>query len=127
MAEKVNWTFATRVLNGPTLARSGELPVEAYVKIAVTIPQGQTVDVEVFPGGGGSAQLLVVDPGSPSDKLTYKIGTTEVKLDGPHVLIGSGAVGLLAGSSGTIGTLKFKNQTAADAELSILAGRDATP
>jgi hypothetical protein len=127
MAEKVNWTFATRVLNGPTVARSGELPVEAYVKIAVTIPQGQTVDVEVFPGGGGSAQLLVIDSSSPSDKLSYKIGSTDVKLDGPHVLIGSGAVRTLAGSSGVIGTLKFTNQTAADVDLSILAGRDATP
>ena len=127
MAEKVNWTFAARVLNGPTLARSGEVPVEAYVKITVTIPQGKTVDVEIFPGGGGSAQLLVIDPTNPSDQLSYKVGSTDVKLDAPHVLIGSGAVGLLAGSSGTIGTLKFKNQTAADAELSILAGRDATP
>ena len=127
MAEKVNWTFATRVLNGPTVARSGELPVEAYVKIAVTIPQGQTVDVEIFPGGGGSAQLLVIDPSSPSDQLSYKIGSTDVQLDGPHVLIGSGAVRTLAGSSGVISTLKVTNRTPADVDLSILAGRDATP
>ncbi len=127
MAEKLDWTFAARVLNGPTTAESGVLSIEAYVKVAVTIPQGQTVDVEIFPGGGGSAQLVVISPAVPSDKLTYKVGTTDVKLDGPHVLIGSGAVGMLAGSSGTVGTLKFKNQTAADAELSILAGRDATP
>ena len=47
-----------------------------------------------------------------------------IPLDGPHVLIGAGAVALLAA---TVGTLEFTNGTAEDAEISILAGRDATP
>ena len=127
MAEKLNWTFAARVLGGPTIATAGEIELDAYTKIDVTIPQGSSQDVEIFPGSGGSAQVVVISPAVPSVDLTYKVGTTDVPLDGPHVLIGGGAVGLLAGSGGTVGTLTFDNQTASDADLSILAARDATP
>jgi hypothetical protein len=124
MAEKVSWTFAARVLGGPTIAQSGEVQVEAYVKVAVTIRKGTTQNVEIFPGAGGSAQLVLVSPAKPSDKLTYELAGKKVALDGPHVLIGSGAVGMLGA---TVGTLKFENQTGEDVDIAILAGRDATP
>ncbi len=45
-----------------------------------------------------------------------------MKLDGAHVLIGAGAVGLL---SATVGSLTFKNATAAPAEIDVLVGRSA--
>lgn len=54
---------------------------------------------------------------------TYEVNGTTVPLDGPHVLIGAGAVALLGES---IGMLKFSNGTSEDATVSILAGRDAT-
>jgi|SRR3954447_15462212 hypothetical protein len=124
MPEKLNWSYATQVVGGPTLAASGSLDVEAYLKLTVTVPAGGSLDVEVLPGGGGSVQLLVINPAVPSADLTYTVGADEVALDGPHVLIGVGAVGLLAA---TVGTLTFDNAGAEDAEISILAGRDATP
>jgi hypothetical protein len=124
MPESLSWTFATRVLHGPTIAETGELEVESYVKLNVTIADGATQEVEVFPGAGGAAQVLVISPIKPDAKLTYEVGGSAIALDGPHVLIGAGAVGFLGNK---IGTLEFKNQTGEDAELSILAGRDATP
>jgi hypothetical protein len=124
MPEKLSWTFATRVLGGPTVAGSGEVDVDAYVKLAVTIKKNSSQDVEVFPGAGGSAQLVVISPAKPDPKLTYNLGGTDVPLDGPHILIGSGAVRMLGQ---TVGTLKVKNDTKEDAQLSIIAGRDATP
>jgi len=60
---------------------------------------------------------------SPDAKLTYKVGANDVPLDGPHVLIGAGAVGLLGGAT----SLSFTNKTGADAVIDILVGRDATP
>jgi hypothetical protein len=124
MAETVSWSFAARVLGGPTVAQSGELAVESYAKLAVTITAGATQDVEIFPGTGGSAQLVVISPTKPDAKLTYELGGNKVPLDGPHVFIGAGGVGLLGTK---ISTLKFENKTAEDAEIAILAGRDATP
>jgi hypothetical protein len=124
MAEKLSWTFAARILGGPTIARTGDVEIEAYVKVAVTIKKNQTQDVEIFPGAGGSAQLVVISPAAPDEKLTYEVGGKKVPLDGPHILIGKGAVGTLGA---TVGTLKFENKTAADAGVEIIAGRDATP
>ena len=124
MPEKLNWSYATQVVGGPTLAGSGELDVEAYLKLTVTVPAGETVDVEVLPGDGGAVQLLIINPTVPSEELTYKVGADDVALDGPHILIGAGAVSLLAAA---IGTLQFSNGGDQDAEISILAGRDATP
>jgi hypothetical protein len=124
MAERVTWSYAVQVAGGPTLAGSGAMEVEAYVKLSVVVPASGSLDVEVLPGGGGSVQLLVISPASPSADLSYDVGGETVALDGPHVLIGAGAVGLLAA---TVGTLEFSNGGAEDAEISILAGRDATP
>ena len=124
MPERVNWSYAAQVVGGPTLAASGAVEVEAYLKLTVTVPAGGSLDVEVLPGDGGSVQLLVINPAAPSEDLTYTVGEDEMVLDGPHVLIGAGAVGLLAA---TIGTLAFANAGAEDVEISILAGRDATP
>ena len=39
-------------------------------------------------------------------------------------MIGAGAVGMLGNA---VGTLKFENKTAQDADITIIAGRDATP
>ena len=124
MPEKLNWSFAARVVGGPTIQRAGDVDVEAYVKLRVTIKKGASQDVEVFPGAGGAAQLLVISPAVPSEKLTYEVGNAKVPLDGPHIMIGSGAVGMLGAK---VGTLKFENKTAQDAEIEIIAGRDATP
>ena len=125
MAEKLSWKFTASVLGGLTFAREDELDVEAYVKVAVTIKKGTTQDVEIFPGTGGSAQLVVISAVKPDAKLTYELGGNKVPLDGPHILIGGGAVGLLGG--GKISTLKFENKTTEDADIEIIAGRDATP
>jgi hypothetical protein len=59
--------------------------------------------------------------------LSYKVSTTtadEITLDGPHVLIGSGAVALLVN---TPDKFLFANTEATDAKISILVARDATP
>ena len=53
MAEKVSWTFAARVLGGPTVARSGDLEIEAYVKLSVTIKKNTSQNVEIFPVPAG--------------------------------------------------------------------------
>jgi hypothetical protein len=124
MAETLKWTYAVQVSGGPTLARNGAIEVDAYVKLNVTVPAGGTQDVEILPGTGGNVQVLVISPAAPSTDLTYQVDGVDTPLDGPHVLIGAGAVGLLAA---TVGTLQFTNNTPEDAEISILAGRDATP
>jgi hypothetical protein len=125
MPERLKWSFSAQVAGGPTLAGSGDLAnVDAYVKLNVTVPANGDQDVEVLTGTGGAVQLLVISPAQPSEDLTYEVGGNDVPLDGPVVLIGAGAASLLAD---TIGTLKFKNGTAQDASISILAARDATP
>jgi len=124
VSETVSWNYTVQVAGGPTVAGSGTLVVEAYVKLNVTVPKNKSLEVEILPGTGGKVQVLVIRPTVPSDKLSYEVGVDTVVLDGPHILVGVGAVSLLAAS---LGTLKFKNDTTADAEISILAGRDATP
>jgi hypothetical protein len=125
MAEKLKWSFSAQVAGGPTLAGTGDIAdVDAYVKLNVIVPANGNQDVEVLTGTGGAVELLVISPAKPSAKLTYEVDGDDVPLDGPVVLIGAGAASLLAD---TIGTLKFKNGTAEDAAISILAARDATP
>lgn len=124
MAEKLNWSYAVQAEGGPLIAGAGVLEVDAYVKLSVTIPAGETKEVEILPAPGGALQLLVIAAAKPSADLSYELDGNAVPLDGPHVLIGTGAVALCAGA---IGTLAFANDTSEEARIDILAGRDATP
>ncbi len=124
MAEKIGWTYSVQALGGPSVTGSGSMLVDSYVKLSVVVPKQKTLDVEIQPGAGSSLQILLIQPVTPSPDLSYKSGADTVVLDGPHVLIGSGAVNLLAVS---VGKLTFDNKSDVDAGISILAGRDATP
>lgn len=121
MAEKISWNYVAQALNGPSLSGASDLTVDAYDKIEVTITTGATQQVDLVPSGAVS--LLAINPAAPDVKLTYKVGSKVIALDGPHVLIGTGAVSLLGGAT----SLTFTNNTAADATIEILIGRDATP
>jgi hypothetical protein len=122
MAERLLWSYGVQIVNGPNLAGSGEVPVDAYDKLHVAIDAGDSQTLEILPGATGKVQLLVINPRPPSADLTYDVGGTDVKLDGAHVLIGAGAVGLL---SATVGSLTFKNDTTSPAEIDVLVGRTA--
>jgi hypothetical protein len=121
MAEKISWNFVAQALNGPSVLGKGLLEVDAYDKIKVTITTGATQQVDLVPSG--TVSLLVINPAVPDIKLSYAIGANTIGLDGPHVLIGTGAVSLLGGAT----SLTFTNNTTADATIEILLGRDATP
>ena len=124
MPEKLSWSYSVQALGGPTVSGTGNMQVDSYLKLSVVVPKKKKLDVEIQPGGGSGLQVLLIQPLKPSSELSYKAGTETVVLDGPHLLIGSGAVSLLAA---TVGTLTFDNKADVDAEISILAGRDATP
>lgn len=121
MAEKIDWNFVVQALNGPSVSGAGTLEIEAYDKIAVTIAAGATQQVNLAPSG--TVSLLIINPAVPDVDLSYDVGGNAVALDGPHMLIGTGAVSLLGGAA----NLSFTNDTAADATIEILLGRDATP
>ena len=121
MAEKINWKFVAQALSGPSLSGQGTLEVDAYDKIGVTIAAGATQQVNLVPSG--TVSLIIINPAVPDADLSYDIGGNAVALDGPHVLIGTGAVSLLGGAA----NLSFTNNTTSDAAIEILLGRDATP
>jgi len=122
VAEQLLWSVMVRAVGGPQVAVSASLQVEAYDKLAVTIADGATTQVDLAPSGGEVA-LVLISASSPSPDLTYEVAGNTVALNGPLALIGSGAVGLLGGAT----SLSFTNGTGADADIQILVGRDATP
>jgi len=121
MAEKMNWNYVAQALNGPSVSGAGSMEVDAYDKFDITVADGATQAVNLVPGD--SLSLLIINPRTPSADLTYAVGGNDVPLDGPHVLIGAGAVSLLGGAT----SLSFTNNTGTDAVIEILIGRDATP
>jgi hypothetical protein len=129
MPETIVLTVAAEVASGPKLTEGRTITVDAYDKISVTVPDGTSnFEVELQPGSTGSVRLLIVKSSQYGDALKYTVntGTTDHVLDQPHVLIGTGAVGLF-GSEPT--KLVFDNALGAgkDAEIQVLIGRDATP
>lgn len=130
MATGINWAFTAQIKGGPSLQISGSVAVEGYEQIEVKVGDGLSKKVSVQPSDGGNFLLIYA---STYDSITYEVldgadaavGTPSKKtLDGPHILIGEGAVGLLETAEHTI---RFKNESGAEATIYILLGRDATP
>jgi hypothetical protein len=127
MPETIVVTVSADVASGPKLKESRTLAIDAYDKISVTVPDGTSdLDVDLQSGGAGSIQLLIVKSSVYGADLKYTINadTTDHVLDQPHVLIGTGSVGLY-GAEPT--KLVFDNALGSDAQIQILVGRDATP
>jgi len=128
MAEKINWTLNVQVTGGPRLSASSTLTVDAYDKIQVGIEAGAAdKKVEVQPGGAGHVHFLLILSNPYGEGLTYKVndsGSSKVmKLDGPHLLTGKGAVELLDPAPTS---LFFSSSLGEDAAVEILIGREAT-
>ena len=121
MSETIKWNFVTQVLQGPRVSAAASISVDAYDKFDITIANTVTQTVNLVPAD--SISLLVINPKTPDEDLSYDLSGSPIALDGPHVLIGSGAVSLLGGAT----SLDFTNNTGADAVIEILVGRDATP
>jgi hypothetical protein len=126
MSETIVLTINADVALGPKLKESRKLAVDAYDKISVGVPDQNTLDVEIQPGGAGSIQLLLVTSSVYGADLKYTVNAdaTEHVLDQPHVLVGTGSVGLFGQEPEK---LVFDNKTGQDAQIQILVGRDATP
>ena len=116
--EKVNWNLAIQVAGGPAIATNGSSELVVYSKARLII--ANTKDATVKLGDAAGVKLVAIVPGKPHDKLTYKLGGNDVKLDGPQVLVGEGAVNFIAGAFPDV---KFTNNTGAEAAIDVLVGR----
>jgi len=122
MSETIKWNFVIQVLQGPSVSAAASIKdADAYDKFDISIADTVTQTVNLVPAD--SISLLVINPKTPDKDLSYDLSGSPVALDGPHVLIGSGAVSLLGGAT----SLDFTNNTGADAVIEILVGRDSTP
>jgi hypothetical protein len=129
MPETIVVTINADVASGPKLKEPGTLAIDAYDKISVDVPNGASdLEVDLQPGAAGSIQLLLVKSNAHGEELKYTVNadTTDHVLDQPHILVGTGSVGLY-GEEPT--KLVFDNALGdgKDAQIQILVGRDATP
>ena len=123
----VAWQFQAAIPGGPALTLvTPQIAVAAYDVVNVTIAASATgVAVPIQPSTtAGNVILLVISSSQYDAKVTYTvdgIGTSHV-LDGPHVLVGAGAVSLLNAVQPPQ-TLTFDNTLANDINLQIVVGR----
>lgn len=129
MPETINWSITFDAVLGPRIAEAGTQAVEAYDKISIHLAALTTeaVEVEVQPSSGaGDVRLLVITASSYEAAVTYSPNgpddTTAFTLDGPVVLIGAGAVRLLADQPEK---LWFANPGDTPVDIEILVGRQA--
>jgi hypothetical protein len=127
MAKQIKWSYSVEVVGGTRVRNSKTMLAEAVDEIDLTIDAGDTVEVGVQPGGADVTFLLIrADP--DGEDVTYRVNDANADarpLDGPHLLIGKGAAGLLDPAPTTF---FIENGPANDpVSISILVGRDATP
>lgn len=123
----VIWQFQVAVPGGPSFTiNQPNIEVSGYDVVAVTIPASTAaLAVPVQPAtASGDVILMIISSSKYDPGISYTVdalGATHV-LDGPHVLVGSGAVSLL-NSAGAPQKLTFKNTLASDINVQVMAGR----
>jgi hypothetical protein len=132
MSQKITYALDVRVSGGPSLAQTGTIETEAYAKIEITVPaDAADKEVNLQPGGSGLTQFLLITASTYDDPINYKINAASnpaIDLDGPHLFMGKGVIGILDGGSAPT-KLFFTSPGAQseDVDVTILIGRDATP
>lgn len=123
----INWQFQAAIQGGPVLATNQPvIKVGGYDYIQVTVAaQTNNVAVPIQPAAAAGDVIFmavvsdVYDPG-----VTYSvdaIGANHI-LDGPHLLIGSGAVSLL-NNNAPPKLLTFNNTLTKPVDVQVIVGR----
>ena len=128
MTETIKYSLGFQVVGGTTISVNGEVTPEAYEKITIDVADSTTdLSVNLQPDGANLGEFLLIQSSKYGSSLTYKVNdstATAIPLDGPHVFIGNGAVGILDSSPTK---LLFSNSMGEEVTVEILLGRDATP
>jgi hypothetical protein len=123
----VNWQFQAAIPGGPSvLLNQPGIPIAAYDVAAVEIAAGASADVPIQPSSTANDVVFLVVSSDVYDaaiKYTVDALTVKYSLDGPHVLLGSGAVGFL-NSSAPPQKLVFNNGSAKNANVQVVVGRN---
>jgi hypothetical protein len=126
---KITWQFQATIPGGPAFTlNQPDVAFEGYDVVALTIPASTSnVAAAIQPSAGaGDVVFLVVSSSQYDPGISYTVdavGTSHV-LDGPHVLLGSGAVSFL-NNAASPQKLTFNNTLTKDIEVQVIAGRKA--
>ena len=125
MAIKIEYRFGATVQGGPSVnVKQGPVEVDAYDVVSATLAPNDKKTLNVQPAGTAGAVLLFVITADVYDKdITYDVSGTKVPLDGPLLLAGPGAVGLLGATPPEEAT--FENGTNNPVQVQVLVGREA--
>jgi hypothetical protein len=123
----ITWQFQAAIPGGPAFAiDQPPIAVQAYDVASATIAAGASnIDVNVQPSSTvGDVVFLMVSSDLYGAGLTYVVdgGTDVHALDGPHVMLGSGAVGFM-NAAAPPQVLTFSSTLAKDAHVQVVVGR----
>jgi hypothetical protein len=131
MPVQINWSLNVQVADGPQLGIAQTDSISGYDMIDVAIPPSsgdEALSVDIQPGVASQVRFLLITSSVYGAKLTYKVGDAAeaVPLDGPLLLVGSGAISLLQGDPKKL-IFSNKLDDGPTVLLRILAGRMVTP
>jgi len=123
----INWQFQTTIPGGPAfIINRPNIQVDGYDLVAFTIPPSTSnVAVPIQPSTGvGDVLFLVITSSQYDAGLSYTVDalTTNHVLDGPHMLVGSGAVAFL-NSSAPPQKLTFASTLTTKVDVQVVVGR----
>jgi hypothetical protein len=123
----VAWQFQVAVPDGPSFTiNQPSIQLAAYDVVSVSIPASTSAfNVPVQPSStAGDVILMIINSSTFDPGISYTVDAVGVKhiLDGPHTLMGAGAVSLL-NSAAPPQKLIFDNTLTQEITIDILAGR----
>ena len=123
----INWQFQAAIPGGPSLSISQPaISVDAYDVVAATIhATTSNVELAIQPSGtAGKVVLLLLSSSQYDTGISYTVDalTDTHVLDGPLMLVGTGAIGLLH-SGASPQKLVVSNTLAKDINVQVVVGR----
>jgi hypothetical protein len=127
MANNVTWQFQAAIPGGPAFTlNQPNIPIGAYDVSTLTVPASTSnVPVPIQPSSASGDVVFVVVSSSIYDPgVNYSVDALAIAhvLDGPHVLMGAGAVSFL-NNTAPPQKLTFNNTLTKDINVQVVVGR----
>jgi hypothetical protein len=128
MTESLTYILSIAIADGPSLAKTDTIEVEAYDVIDVVAPKStgspEAQSIHIQPSTTGQVQMIFITSDNYTT-ISYSVDAVGVShdLDAPQLFLGVGQIALMGGVPNT---LIFTNAgTVRDANIRVVVGRTA--
>lgn len=90
MPDVINWSTSVAVSGGPTMSMVGSLPAPVYDVVEIVLTTDEKSVTKAVMTADDQLLALAITATRYDQKISYKLGSLTIPLDGPQLFVGGG-------------------------------------